>query len=254
MSDSSAHYSRLAESFRSLLAKERQQKEWVDAVVRRIGQLVCDHGVERLRAPVAQWFAEQKVRREAGNKPLQLFVTPPAAMAEKYACLAAFHDLHVDLNKISPLPFRYMRVTQIDMAAVDDEIASGKLTVSECVVLDVGTTGTYRCPGCSREDIEYMLRDVEADLRARAEGKGETDTPELDSEKQRVRVNGEWHDISDEQKCMLETLFDAGGGWVGGKQMGKRPDKTRKSMPPAVHDMIETHQCHGYRIPALLPE
>ena len=80
--------------------------------------------------------------------------------------------------------------------------------------------------------------------------------PELDTELNRVRdLKGDWHDMTDGQMTMLKPLFDAGGNWVGGKNLVPvRPDKIRNSMSADVKCLIESHRRNGYRIPSLLPK
>ncbi len=84
--------------------------------------------------------------------------------------------------------------------------------------------------------------------------------PELDSKNQRIRaLDGKWHDVNDEPLRMLKVLFDAEGGWVGGKQIEHETlissaSRAKSRMPKPVRKLIESHRRNGYRIPSLLPE
>ena len=69
---------------------------------------------------------------------------------------------------------------------------------------------------------------------------------ELASERLEIRIDDNWHTISESQKNMLEILIKAEGGWIGGKNIGGRPDKLRKNMPEAVSNIIETDKREGY--------
>ena len=90
----------------------------------------------------------------------------------------------------------------------------------------------------------------------RARAKRQKPPPELDEERQRIRVNGKWYDLTDEQTRVLSVLIAAKGVWVQGRNVGKRPDKTIKSMCKSVRRIIESRKGtgYGYRLRALLPE
>jgi hypothetical protein len=77
--------------------------------------------------------------------------------------------------------------------------------------------------------------------------------PLLDAARLRVRVNGTWYDVTDDQTSLLSVLFQAKGVWTQGPNLGVRPDKTIKRMPEEVQKIIESSKPNGYRIPALLP-
>ncbi len=77
----------------------------------------------------------------------------------------------------------------------------------------------------------------------------------LDAEHHRVRPpgEGEWFDLSGGQWELFKMLYDAQGGWVGGKNLpAARPDKTIGGIPLAVRKLIESKNPNGYRIPCLL--
>ncbi len=78
---------------------------------------------------------------------------------------------------------------------------------------------------------------------------------QLDADRHRVRVGTQWHDLTEHTTEMLQTLFKANGAWVGGKNIGGRPHKTRQKMPAAVAGIIDTDRAKGYRInPDLLSQ
>jgi len=138
-----------------------------------------------------------------------------------------------------------------------------------------GSRPSLRVSGFDRPSIERALQDVKADLAkvdlAAAEKpkrKQPTPTtpppvtppkrrPELDEPHQRVRVNGKWYDLTDEQTRLLSLLFEAEGSWIQGRQLSEgRPDKIIKAMRKPVQKIIESRKGtgYGYRLPAFLPE
>jgi hypothetical protein len=74
----------------------------------------------------------------------------------------------------------------------------------------------------------------------------------MDKGSSRIQINKEWHDLTPSEFAMMSVLIKAGGEWMGGKEIGGRPDRLMKSMPRPVADLIETHKKAGYRIPGLL--
>jgi hypothetical protein len=74
----------------------------------------------------------------------------------------------------------------------------------------------------------------------------------LDEINPRIWFKKKWHKLSPRSHEMLKVLFKAEGAWVGGKEIGGRPDKLRNSMPKCIASLIETDNHMGYRIPLLL--
>lgn len=71
---------------------------------------------------------------------------------------------------------------------------------------------------------------------------------ELDEERDRISVRGQWYDVTVRQREMLAILLAADGSWVAGKNIGGRPDKTRKATHSAVASIVQTDKAKGYRI------
>jgi hypothetical protein len=167
-----------------------------------------------------------------------------------YALLAVIHD--------NVLPNR----PAIAKGILPEEIVS---RIWHDLVTSASRAATM-IPDATRESrrasfIATMLRTVKADMdnhfaeATQQVSAGQSPAAlELDEPRSRIRVEGIWHDITDEAKCMLSVLFHAKGAWVQGSTIGKRPDKTRNRMPAAVKAVIETHRTSGYRIPSLLPK
>jgi hypothetical protein len=84
------------------------------------------------------------------------------------------------------------------------------------------------------------------------EQRGETRTVpnrlKLDTGRQRICINTRWYDLTEAQVDMVTVLMKARGRWVGGKNIGERPDHTRNGMPKSVKSIVETHKRNGYRI------
>jgi hypothetical protein len=75
---------------------------------------------------------------------------------------------------------------------------------------------------------------------------------ELDEINPRIWFKKKWHRLTSREHEMLKVLFKAAGAWVGGKEIGSRPDRLRNSMPKCIASLIETDNHLGYRIPLLL--
>lgn len=189
----------LAEKYRQTLEEERAYKNWVDSIIEKIGSLISTYGETHFRHMVSQWDIEQKARKSAGKHSLQLFVMPddrpPVTLCEKYACLAAFYDLHVETQKISPVLFRYIP-RDLSREEAEAGIANGKISLHECVVLHFSTYDRKPlCPCCKKPDIERMVADVKAASKANAtsdergnekdkgNGKGKPGRPKLTKKK-----------------------------------------------------------------------
>jgi hypothetical protein len=76
---------------------------------------------------------------------------------------------------------------------------------------------------------------------------------ELAEDRLQIRIGEDWYELTEKQSGLLAVLLKANGAWVGGKNCGAEPHKTRKAMPAKVQKIINTDRSKGYRIcPELL--
>jgi hypothetical protein len=71
---------------------------------------------------------------------------------------------------------------------------------------------------------------------------------ELDADTMRIRIRTRWYSLTEAQFRMVKVLMEANGNWVGGKEIGGRPDKLLNRMPKPVAKLIRTHKSNGYSI------
>jgi hypothetical protein len=199
---------------------------WLVAVAVRVDELVADpRALERFRRMLRDWKAEHDARvprspvgrrGQIRHSPIEILPVRSLTLPEKYAALAAIHDVVCDgAKRIDPWRIRHRH----------RNFARRKAGISYAVlcsrIKDLRDT--------DRDRIEGTLRDVEADLVAPSK----EPTPAVDAPEK--PLTDRLAEVAEPPRDAGEAVARLGDEWATQRQLADITGKTEGAIRSAIH-------------------